>query len=279
MSRRERAARAEAARAMASRANEATPPGHGTGGGPADGNHQVVRLDGVRKTYGRGAGAVHALRDLSLGFLRGSFTAVMGPSGAGKSTFLHCAAGLDRPDAGTVVLGGTDLSDLTEVELTMLRRERVGFVFQAYNLMAALTVADNITLPLMLADRQPDRAWLDRVVSQVGLGDRLAHRPSELSGGQQQRVAIARALAARPEVVFADEPTGALDGRTARQVLQLLRDIVDSTGQTVVMVTHDPVAASYAHRVVFLADGRYAEELTGPTPDRIAERMTRLGEW
>ncbi|MEU7178440.1 ABC transporter ATP-binding protein [Streptomyces celluloflavus] len=279
MSRRERAARAEAARAMASRANEAAPPGHGTGGGPAGGDHQVVRLDGVRKTYGSGAGAVHALRDLSLGFPRGSFTAVMGPSGAGKSTFLHCAAGLDRPDAGTVVLGGTDLSDLTEVELTMLRRERVGFVFQAYNLMAALTVADNITLPLMLADRQPDRAWLDRVVSQVGLGDRLAHRPSELSGGQQQRVAIARALAARPEVVFADEPTGALDGRTARQVLQLLRDIVDSTGQTVVMVTHDPVAASYAHRVVFLADGRYAEELTGPTPDRIAERMTRLGEW
>ncbi|MGK5496619.1 ABC transporter ATP-binding protein [Streptomyces sp. URMC 125] len=233
----------------------------------------------MRKTYGKGAGAVHALRDLSLAFARGSFTAVMGPSGAGKSTFLHCAVGLDRPDAGTVVLGGTDLASLSETDLTILRRERVGFVFQAYNLMSALTVADNITLPLMLADRGPDPQWLDRVVGRVGLADRLDHRPAQLSGGQQQRVAIARALAARPEVVFADEPTGALDTRTARQVLQLLRDIVDGTGQTMVMVTHDPVAASYAHRVVFLADGRYAEETTQPTPERVAERMTRLGEW
>ncbi|WP_050514757.1 ABC transporter ATP-binding protein [Streptomyces rimosus] len=251
----------------------------GNGDSRRAGDGPVVSLSGVRKTYGRGAGAVHALRDLSLSFTRGSFTAVMGPSGAGKSTFLHCAAGLDRPDAGTVVLGGTDLASLNEVELTMLRRERVGFVFQAYNLMSALTVADNISLPLMLADRRPDAAWLDRVVAQVGLSDRLGHRPSELSGGQQQRVAIARALAPRPEVVFADEPTGALDTRTAKQVLQLLRDVVDSTGQTVVMVTHDPVAASYAHRVVFLADGRYAEEMTRATPELIAERMTRLGEW
>ena len=241
-------------------------------------NH-VVRLDGVRKTYGRGAGAVPALRDLTVAFDRGSFTAVMGPSGAGKSTFLHCAAGLDRPDAGSVVLGGTDLAALSEVELTILRRERVGFVFQAYNLMAALSVADNITLPLMLAGRRPDRPWLHQVVERVGLGDRMHHKPAELSGGQQQRVAIARALAARPEVVFADEPTGALDTRTARQVLQLLREVVDGLGQTVVMVTHDPVAASFAHRVVFLADGRYAQELTGPTPDRIAERMTSLGQW
>ncbi|MGW3492580.1 ABC transporter ATP-binding protein [Streptomyces sp. NPDC001020] len=241
--------------------------------------HEVVRLDGVRKTYGKGAGAVHVLRDLSLAFARGSFTAVMGPSGAGKSTFLHCAAGLDRPDTGTVVLGGTDLSTLDEVELTILRRERVGFVFQAYNLMSALTVADNITLPLMLSGRQPDAQWLNQVVGQVGLTDRLHHRPDQLSGGQQQRVAIARALAARPEVVFADEPTGALDTRTARQVVQLLRDVVDDMGQTVIMVTHDPVAASFAHRVAFLADGRYLEEMTRPTPERVAERMTRLGEW
>ncbi|MEY9929247.1 putative ABC transport system ATP-binding protein [Catenulispora sp. GP43] len=239
----------------------------------------VVRMDGVRKTYGKGAGTVHALRDLSLAFARGSFTAVMGPSGAGKSTFLHCAAGLDRPDAGSVVLGGTDLASLTEVELTILRRERVGFVFQAYNLMAALSVADNITLPLMLAGHRPDWPWLHQVVERVGLTDRMHHKPAALSGGQQQRVAIARALAARPEVVFADEPTGALDTRTAKQVLRLLRDLVDDLGQTVVMVTHDPVAASFAHRVVFLADGRYAQELTGPTPERIAERMTSLGEW
>ncbi|MEV7778435.1 ABC transporter ATP-binding protein [Kitasatospora sp. NPDC088351] len=239
----------------------------------------VVRLDGVRKTYGRGAGAVHALRDLSLAFARGSFTAVMGPSGSGKSTFLHCAAGLDRPDAGSVVLGGTDLSTLGEVELTMMRRERVGFVFQAYNLMSALTVADNITLPLMLAGRRPDHQWMHQLVTRVGLADRMNHRPAELSGGQQQRVAIARALAARPEVVFADEPTGALDTRTAQQVLRLLREVVDDLGQTVVMVTHDPVAASYAHRVVFLRDGSHAEEMTRPTPERVAERMTGLGEW
>ncbi|MBS2537690.1 ABC transporter ATP-binding protein [Catenulispora sp. NF23] len=239
----------------------------------------VVRLDGVHKTYGKGAGAVPALRGLTLDFAPGTFTAVMGPSGAGKSTFLHCAAGLDRPDAGSVVLGGTDLASLSEVELTLLRRERVGFVFQAYNLMTALSVADNITLPLMLADRRPDRSWLHEVAERVGLADRMRHKPAELSGGQQQRVAIARALAARPEVVFADEPTGALDTRTARQVLQLLRDVVDDLGQTVVMVTHDPVAASYAHRVVFLADGRYAQELARPTADSVAERMTSLGQW
>ncbi|MEZ0109895.1 putative ABC transport system ATP-binding protein [Catenulispora sp. EB89] len=239
----------------------------------------VVRLDGVRKTYGKGAGAVHALRDLSLAFARGSFTAVMGPSGAGKSTFLHCAAGLDRPDAGSVVLSGTDLSTLDEVGLTILRRERVGFVFQAYNLLSALSVADNVTVPLMLAGRRIDPARLHEVLGQVGLAEQMNRRPAELSGGQQQRVAIARALVARPEVVFADEPTGALDTRTARQVLGLLREVVDRLGQTVVMVTHDPVAASYAHRVVFLADGRHAEEMTHPTPERVAEQMTKLGEW
>jgi putative ABC transport system ATP-binding protein len=244
----------------------------------SDSQH-VVWLQSVRKTYGKGANEVAALRDLTIRFARGSFTAVMGPSGAGKSTFLHCAAGLDRPSHGTVLLGGTDLAGLDETELTMLRRERVGFVFQAYNLLASLTVSDNITLPLRMAGLSPNMAWLEHVVHRVGLDERLNYRPSQLSGGQQQRVAIARALVTRPEVVFADEPTGALDTRTGRHVLQLLREIVDETGQTVIMVTHDPVAASYAHRVVFLADGALADEMTEPTPDRVAERMTRLGEW
>ncbi|MFI0976467.1 ABC transporter ATP-binding protein [Streptomyces sp. NPDC021093] len=248
----------------------------GTAPGP---DPWAVRLQGVSKGYGRGPGAVVALRDLTINFSRGSFTAVMGPSGAGKSTFLHCAAGLDRPTSGSVRLGGTDLAELTEAELTMLRRERVGFIFQAYNLLSSLTVAENITLPMMLAGGAPDPGWLEQVVRQVGLADRMGHRPAQLSGGQQQRVAIARALITRPEVIFADEPTGALDSRTGRQVLQLLRHVVDSTGHTVVMVTHDPVAASFAHRVVFLADGSFAETMESPTPERVAERMTRLGEW
>ncbi|MGV9296618.1 ABC transporter ATP-binding protein [Amycolatopsis sp. NPDC003676] len=246
-----------------------------TGAPPDD----VVSLRSVRKTYGSGAGEVTALRDLTVQFGRGSFTAVMGPSGAGKSTFLHCAAGLDRPTSGTVLLGGTDLAGLDETALTVLRRERVGFVFQAYNLLTSLTVADNISLPMRMAGLTPDRAWLEEVVWWVGLADRLDRRPAQLSGGQQQRVAIARALAPRPEVVFADEPTGALDTSTGRQVLELLRKLVDETGQTVIMVTHDPVAASYAHRVVFLADGALADEMTEPAPDRVAERMTTLGEW
>ncbi len=248
-------------------------------GMPGPASRWAVQLQGVSKTYGRGAGQVSALRDLTIDFDRGSFTAVMGPSGAGKSTFLHCAAGLDRPTSGSVQLGGTDLARLTEAELTMLRRERVGFIFQAYNLLASLTVAENITLPMMLAGQSPEPAWFEQVVHQVGLADRMGHRPSQLSGGQQQRVAIARALITRPEVIFADEPTGALDTRTGRQVLQLLRHVVDTTGHTVVMVTHDPVAASHAHRVVFLADGRFAEVMESPTPERVAERMTRLGEW
>jgi putative ABC transport system ATP-binding protein len=244
-----------------------------------DHGEHVVWLQSVRKTYGKGANEVAALRDLTIRFGRGSFTAVMGPSGAGKSTFLHCAAGLDRPTRGTVLLGGTDLASLDETQLTMLRRERVGFIFQAYNLLASLTVADNITLPLRMAGLSPNQAWLEHVVHRVGLDQRLDYRPSQLSGGQQQRVAIARALVTRPEVVFADEPTGALDTRTGRHVLQLLREIVDETGQTVIMVTHDPVAASYAHHVVFLADGALADEMANPTPERVAERMTTLGEW
>lgn len=239
----------------------------------------AVELESVGKTYGRGAGEVTALRGLTIAFGRGTFTAVMGPSGAGKSTFLHCAAGLDRPTSGSVRLGGTDLAALDEAQLTMLRRERVGFVFQAYNLLDSLTVAENITLPLLLAGEPAEPAGLDRVARRVGIADRLGHRPAQLSGGQQQRVAIARALVTRPEVIFADEPTGALDSRTGRQVLGLLREVVDRDGDTVVMVTHDPVAASFAQRVVFLADGAFAEVLESPTPERVAARMTRLEEW
>jgi putative ABC transport system ATP-binding protein len=239
----------------------------------------AVQLTEVSKVYGRGSTLVTALDKVSIALARGSFTAVMGPSGSGKSTFLHCAAGLDQPTSGTVRLGDTELSGLKEVKLTELRRERVGFVFQAYNLLPALTVEQNITLPLRLAGRAVDQNWLRQVVSSVGLTDRLPHLPSELSGGQQQRVAIARALVTRPDVMFADEPTGALDTRTGRQVLMLLRNVVDNFGQTVLMVTHDPIAASYADRVVFLADGRLADALERPTPAAVAEHMTRLGEW
>ncbi len=240
----------------------------------------VVRLTEVRKTYGGKRGnRVTALDGVSIGFGRATFTAVMGPSGSGKSTFLHCAAGLDRPTGGTVVVEDQDLAALSEVELTRLRRERVGFVFQAFNLLPALTVADNVTLPLRLARRRAKAEQVRAILEQVGLADRRKHLPGELSGGQQQRVAIARALVTRPAVIFADEPTGALDTRTARDVLGLLRGAVDRAGQTVVMVTHDPVAASYADRVVFLADGRLVGELTQPTAAAVAERMTHLGAW
>ncbi|MGH3756500.1 ABC transporter ATP-binding protein [Actinophytocola sp.] len=239
----------------------------------------VVRLTDVRKTYGGKRTSVVALDGVSISFGRATFTAVMGPSGSGKSTFLHCAAGLDRPTGGTVVVADQDLAELSEVELTRLRRERIGFVFQAFNLLPALTVQDNVTLPLRLAGRRAKPELVRRVIEQVGLGDRRRHLPGELSGGQQQRVAIARALVARPAVIFADEPTGALDTRTARDVLGLLRDAVDRAGQTVVMVTHDPVATSYADRVVFLADGRLVGELADPTAAGVAERMTNLGAW
>jgi putative ABC transport system ATP-binding protein len=239
----------------------------------------AVQLRSVSKVYGSGPTAVTALDQVSVELAKGSFTAVMGPSGSGKSTFLHCAAGLDRPTSGSVVLGDVELSGLGEAALTRIRRERVGFVFQAYNLLASLTVEQNITLPLRLAERRVDRAWLHHVVTAVGLADRLVDRPSRLSGGQQQRVAIARALVTRPDAVFADEPTGALDTRSGRQALRLLRDLVDATGQTVLLVTHDPVAASFADRVVFLADGRLVGSLEEPSADAIAERMTHLGQW
>jgi putative ABC transport system ATP-binding protein len=240
---------------------------------------EAITLQAVSKVYGKGRGAVAALREVSVGLPKGGFTAIMGPSGSGKSTFLHCAAGLDRPTAGTVRLGGTDLSGLSETKLTELRRERAGFVFQAFNLVSSLTVSQNITLPLRLAGKRANGARLTEVVQRVGLAERTHHRPGQLSGGQQQRVAIARALIADPEVIFADEPTGALDTMTAREVLVLLRETVDTMGQTIVMVTHDPVAASYADTVLFLADGRIADTMHAPTAATVADRMIRLGAW
>nr|WP_244945575.1 ABC transporter ATP-binding protein [Couchioplanes caeruleus] len=226
--------------------------------------------------YGTGDASVDALAGVSLALPAGMFHAVMGPSGSGKSTLLHCLAGLDRPTGGTVRIGGTDLTTLGDRRLTLLRRDHVGFVFQRFNLLPVLTAAENITLPLTIAGRRPDRAWFDRVVTAVGLTDRLGHRPSELSGGQQQRVAVARALITRPWVVFADEPTGNLDSRSGTEVLSLLRDAVTDLGQTVVMVTHDPQAAARADQVVFLRDGRHAGTLPRPTADTVLEAMHRL---
>ncbi|MEV6926319.1 ABC transporter ATP-binding protein [Dactylosporangium sp. NPDC051485] len=232
----------------------------------------VVELDRVAKRFG----AVTALDTVTLGFARGTFTAVMGPSGSGKSTLLQVAAGLDRPTEGAVRLAGTDLGQLSETRLTVLRRDRIGFVFQAFNLLSSLTAEQNVALPLRLAGRRPARREVRDVLAAVGLADRARHRPAELSGGQQQRVAIARAVITKPDVLFADEPTGALDSRTGREVLGLLRSMVDDQGQTVVMVTHDPVAAAHADRVVFLADGQVAGEMAAPTPQAVAERMTGL---
>jgi putative ABC transport system ATP-binding protein len=238
--------------------------------------HHAVEVDAVTKIYGTGSGAVHALTGASLTFSRNSFTAVMGPSGSGKSTLLQIAAGLERPTSGHVRLDGHELVGLSETALTQLRREHVGFVFQAYNLMPTLTVAQNVELPLRLAGRRPDRDRTRDILERVGLGDRLRHRPDQLSGGQRQRVAIARALIADPSVTFADEPTGALDTTVAAEILELLQESVASGGQTVVMVTHDPIAAAHADRVVFLADGLPAGELHAPTADAIAATMTDL---
>jgi len=236
-----------------------------------------VALREVRKLYRHGQTTVRALDGVSAEFTRHSFTAVMGPSGSGKSTLLHCAAGLERPTSGTVWLAGQDLGRLSERRLTGLRRSRVGFVFQTFNLVPALTVRENVVLPLRLAHVRWDSGWPEEIIGRVGLADRVRHRPAELSGGQEQRVAIARALVARPEVIFCDEPTGALDSGTAADVLGLLREAVDTGGQTVVMVTHDPVAASYADRVVFLADGRIVDDIAAPGAAAIAERLARLG--
>src|SRR4051812_34463110 len=238
----------------------------------------AVALRDVRKVYGEGEGAVVALDGVNIGFAPGSFTAIMGPSGSGKSTFLHVAAGLDRPTSGTVVLSDTELTRLNERRLTILRRKQIGFVFQAFNLMPSLTVAQNIGLPLRLDGRRARRSEVREVAARVGLGERLRHRPSQLSGGQQQRVAIARALVARPAVLFADEPTGALDRSSGRGVLGLLREVVDDDGHTVVMVTHDPVAAAHADRVLLLADGQLAGMLEAPTADEVAEQLAHLGD-
>jgi putative ABC transport system ATP-binding protein len=236
----------------------------------------AVEIESMTRTYGKGLGTVTALDRVTLAFPAGSFTAVMGPSGSGKSTLLQCAAGLDRPDSGEVIIGGTRLCALGETALTVLRRERIGFVFQSFNLMPSLTAAQNVELPLRLAGRKPEPKAIEAALAAVGLADRARHRPSELSGGQQQRVAIARALATRPQVLFADEPTGALDTGTSREVLRLLRALADEQGQTIVMVTHDPVAAARADRAVFLADGRTAGALDRPTAEAVAARMTQL---
>ena len=244
----------------------------------------AARAVDVTKVYGVGDTAVHALDGVSVEFERGRFAAIMGPSGSGKSTLLHCLAGLDRITSGQVFLGAdvVDSDDPkarpSEKALTLLRRDRIGFVFQSFNLVPTLSAAENMTLPLDLAGRRPDPEWFDEVVRTVGLADRLEHRPNELSGGQQQRVAVARALLSRPEVIFADEPTGNLDSKSGAEILGFMRQAVDTLGQTIVMVTHDPGAASYADRVVFLADGRIVSEIHDPTVDAVMDRMKRLGD-
>jgi putative ABC transport system ATP-binding protein len=236
----------------------------------------VVRASAVTKRFGEGASAVDALRGIDIAFERGSFTAIMGPSGSGKSTLLHILAGLDRPTSGSVEIAGTRLDQLGDHDLTLLRRRDVGFVFQSYNLLPILTAEQNITLPLRIAGHKPDRAWIEQLIDAVGLQDRRDHRPAELSGGQQQRVAVARALVTRPAVVFGDEPTGNLDSVSSREVLDLMRQAVEDLGQTIVMVTHDPVAAARADRVVFLADGRVSGTLEAPTIDAILDELRSL---
>jgi putative ABC transport system ATP-binding protein len=228
------------------------------------------------KTYGKGEAAVHALAGVTVTFPRERFTAIMGPSGSGKSTLMQCVAGLDRLTSGQTFIGDTELSKLDKTQLTLLRRDRLGFIFQQYNLIPTLSAEENILLPLTLAGEQPDRAWFDTVVDTVGMKDRLKNLPSQLSGGQQQRVAVARALVPRPEIVFADEPTGALDSRTGMEILSFMRNAVDESGQTIVMVTHDPHAASYADNVLFLADGRIIDEMPAPTAERVLDRMKQF---
>jgi putative ABC transport system ATP-binding protein len=225
------------------------------------------------KIYGSGGTEVVALDGVTVAFEQGRFTAIMGPSGSGKSTLMHCSAGLDTLTSGRAFIGDVDLSELSDKELTVLRRDRVGFVFQAFNLVPTLTALENITLPTALAGRRADQAWLDEVVATVGLGSRLHHRPAELSGGQQQRVAVARALASRPEIIFADEPTGNVDSHASAELLSFMRQAVDELGQTIVMVTHDPVAASYSSRVVFLRDGRIVDEVDAPSPEQVLDHL------
>jgi putative ABC transport system ATP-binding protein len=244
--------------------------------GATGANTVIAQVRDVSKVYGRGDAAVHALDGATLYVLGGQFTAIMGPSGSGKSTLMHALAGLDAVDAGQVLLAGTDIATLGERQRTLLRRQRIGFVFQSFNLVPSLTAEENITLPLMLAGRRPDPDWFRQLVDLLGLGQRLRHRPSQLSGGQEQRVAAARALVARPDIVFADEPTGNLDSKHGHALLGFLQHTTRQLGQTIVMVTHDPAAAAYADRVVFLADGRVVDDVTAPTVETILSRMAGL---
>ncbi|MDO5029996.1 MAG: ABC transporter ATP-binding protein [Corynebacterium sp.] len=238
--------------------------------------HAAAYAKGLTKTYGIGDAAVTALDHVDISFAAGEFTAIMGPSGSGKSTLMHCMAGLDSATSGSAYIGETELSKLSDKEITALRRDRLGFVFQSFNLVPTLTAAENITLPINIAGREVDKEWFDEITTRLGLEKRLSHRPTELSGGQQQRVACARAIVSRPEIIFGDEPTGNLDSNSSREVLEILRSAVDDIGQTVVIVTHDATAASYADRVVFLADGRVVDELRDPTPAEILARMADI---
>ena len=237
----------------------------------------AAHTESVTKVYGAGDTLVTALDNVSVSFERSKFTAIMGPSGSGKSTLMHCVAGLDTINSGRIFIGDVDLSGLNDKQLTRLRRDTIGFVFQAFNLVPTLTALENITLPMDLAGRTPDQEWLDTIIATVSLGDRLSHRPSELSGGQQQRVAAARALASQPAIIFADEPTGNLDSRSGSEILEFMRAAVDKFAQTIVMVTHDPLAASYADRVIFLADGKVVDEMQSPTTDSVIDRMKSFG--
>ncbi|GAA2175493.1 ABC transporter ATP-binding protein [Arthrobacter parietis] len=252
-------------------------PNLSTAAAPSSVSAAAVAAESINKSYGRDNTTVHALRDVSVSFPSGRFTAIMGPSGSGKSTLMHCLAGLDTADSGRILLGGTDITGLNDAELTRLRRDRVGFVFQSFNLIPTLTAEQNITLPVALAGRQVDREWLQQICTILGLTDRLSHRPHELSGGQQQRVAVARALLTRPDVIFGDEPTGNLDSRSGAEVLALLRRSSQEMGQTIIMVTHDPVAASYADRVILMQDGALVGELERSTPDTILSALSQLG--
>ena len=245
---------------------------------PAAAQTAIARAVNVSKIYGTGDAEVRALDNIAVEFGTGVFTAIMGPSGSGKSTLLHCLAGLDRVTSGQIYLGDIDLSGCNEKQLTLIRRDRIGFVFQAYNLIPTLNAEENITLPMALAGRKPDPDWYRQIVETVGLSNRLKHRPNELSGGQQQRVAVARALVSRPDLMFADEPTGNLDSKSGAEILSFMRGAVKDLHQTIVMVTHDPIAAGYSDRVVFLADGHIVDEMHEPTADRVLDRMKSLGE-
>ncbi len=237
----------------------------------------AAKAVGASKIYGEGEAEVRALDNISVDFSSRQFTAIMGPSGSGKSTLLHCLAGLDRVTSGQVFIGPVEISASTEKQLTLIRRDRIGFIFQSFNLIPTLNAAENITLPMALAGKKPDQAWMDSIVKTLRIGDRLTHRPSELSGGQQQRVAVARALVSRPDLIFADEPTGNLDSRASAEILTFMRAAVDDLGQTIVMVTHDPSAASYADRVVFLADGKIVDEMLEPTSEGVLDRLKQFG--